>query len=789
MAKKFIDVFLKAYEPKDAAGKRWVKKHVVAKTPDADGNKDDVFQATNVKKADYPRSDPDLYEEVESLDELASSELKRFVRSTSATPNELVGKKKLKKDGLKQEEAENLDELSRQTLMSYSRKAAFDMADTARNGGTRPGTRESRKIMKRAGGVATAAQKLGGNLLRVGPTKESLDPSMGSDAYIDDFVHSKNPKFAGKSKKERIKMALGAYYSAKNESITEEQLDELSRKTLASYVIKAADRYNNLGWEDGFSPPDMDRAARKKMRKQQRNKMYGISRAAHKMSGRREYDAKVLAKEETLDELSKATLVRYINKAHQDTTDNFNHRKYHLGHFVKGKVGELERGSIRKGLDDMEARRTQDIGNRRRGIAAATAKLTKEEILDEKDLTTSDREHMSSKTFGLPKQRKYPMPDKEHAALAKAYAARYASPAERAQIDRKANKKLGEETLDELSAQTLGRYINHAAADNYVHGHNNDEKRAIRRITGVAKAAGRLTRGSTKPEKKQVYLPYREEAEQIDELSNKKLGRYIHRAVGKIADDAVSADDYDNRGYDADAMHYARKVINREKGIRLAASKISGSPSKNRGGSPPARIKARNEEAEQIDEISNKKLAQYYIKANKQISDAEYVDNDKEILKGLKRLRGVHKAVDKIASRLNREETETLDELSKGTLRRYYSKANVDAVMAKQAGNEKKVQKRVSGMRKSMDKLYKEEAETLDELSAKTLARYIDNARFNASSDAEHSGWVNGLTAMDYTRVPERLRKEREIANKRHGRRSYGISLAANKLAKKAKED
>jgi hypothetical protein len=35
--------------------------------------------------------------------------------------------------------------------------------------------------------------------------------------WIHDFVHSDNPKFAGKSKKERIKQALGAAYSAKKE--------------------------------------------------------------------------------------------------------------------------------------------------------------------------------------------------------------------------------------------------------------------------------------------------------------------------------------------------------------------------------------------------------------------------------------------------------------------------------------------------------------------------------------------------------------------------------------------
>ena len=32
--------------------------------------------------------------------------------------------------------------------------------------------------------------------------------------YIDDFVHSTNPKFKGKSKEERIQMALGAYYGS-----------------------------------------------------------------------------------------------------------------------------------------------------------------------------------------------------------------------------------------------------------------------------------------------------------------------------------------------------------------------------------------------------------------------------------------------------------------------------------------------------------------------------------------------------------------------------------------------
>ena len=50
---------------------------------------------------------------------------------------------------------------------------------------------------------------------------EALNEVLSKDAsagdWIHDFVHSDNPKFAGKSKAERKKMALGAYYGKQNE--------------------------------------------------------------------------------------------------------------------------------------------------------------------------------------------------------------------------------------------------------------------------------------------------------------------------------------------------------------------------------------------------------------------------------------------------------------------------------------------------------------------------------------------------------------------------------------------
>jgi hypothetical protein len=73
---------------------------------------------------------------------------------------------------------------------------------------------------------------------------EVLSKDAKAGDWISDFVHSTNPKFDGKSKKERINMALGAYYDThkKKDGISEEaeQLDEVNQKTvdLAKEIAK-----------------------------------------------------------------------------------------------------------------------------------------------------------------------------------------------------------------------------------------------------------------------------------------------------------------------------------------------------------------------------------------------------------------------------------------------------------------------------------------------------------------------------------------------------------------------
>lgn len=65
-------------------------------------------------------------------------------------------------------------------------------------------------------------------------------------------------------------------------------------------------------------------------------------------------------------------------------------------------------------------------------------------------LTAEKRKKIPKKEFGLPGSKKYPMPDKSHAANAKARATQMVkkgklSPASKAKIDAKANKVLGKD--------------------------------------------------------------------------------------------------------------------------------------------------------------------------------------------------------------------------------------------------------------------------------------------------------------------------------------------------------
>ncbi len=67
---------------------------------------------------------------------------------------------------------------------------------------------------------------------------DQLDEVLSKDAtasdWIHDFVHSDNPKFEGKSKAERIKMALGAYYGKAKQKQQMEEVEQVEEGVLGA---------------------------------------------------------------------------------------------------------------------------------------------------------------------------------------------------------------------------------------------------------------------------------------------------------------------------------------------------------------------------------------------------------------------------------------------------------------------------------------------------------------------------------------------------------------------------
>ena len=54
---------------------------------------------------------------------------------------------------------------------------------------------------------------------------EVLDKDASAETWIKDFVHSDAPQFQGKSKKERIKLALAAHYAKQRNEVVEHILE------------------------------------------------------------------------------------------------------------------------------------------------------------------------------------------------------------------------------------------------------------------------------------------------------------------------------------------------------------------------------------------------------------------------------------------------------------------------------------------------------------------------------------------------------------------------------------
>lgn len=280
--------------------------------------------------------------------------------------------------------------------------------------------------------------------------EEKLTAADPASKWISDFVKSDNPKFAGKSKKERIQQALGAYYAKKrgtNEEV--EQIDELENKTLLSYVKKARGEGGGNSYLDALT---LAPGAREKAEKRTK----GL-RAVQRALGRNFKAGK--AGEEVYEEVEQVDEGRLRRSMRGYAVLG----GYGYGNKVRYQsAGERSR-EINVGLDDK-----QEKENARRAAEADKAKMKKEEVEQIDELKKSTLASYVGKAAGRLAAASRLQKDFEkdgHTALAGEF--EKSAQKKKVGIQKAANKLAKEEAeqIDELKASTLGSYIAKSSAD------------------------------------------------------------------------------------------------------------------------------------------------------------------------------------------------------------------------------------------------------------------------------------------------------------------------------------
>ena len=177
----------------------------------------------------------------------------------------------------------------------------------------------------------------------------SKDASAGS--WIHDFVHSDNPKFAGKSKAKRKEMALAAYYSKKNEEV---ELEEGLGDKIKEVGKKALEKLGHGSDED--------------MRKDLQKK------AGLPQTGKKPTSEEV----EQIDELKKSTLGSYVKGAARDMSAS---RK--IATDFEHRAERAKKPSMKGAASRLSDKFNAIARKRNAGIGKAVERLTKEETVEE----------------------------------------------------------------------------------------------------------------------------------------------------------------------------------------------------------------------------------------------------------------------------------------------------------------------------------------------------------------------------------------------------------------------
>ena len=299
-----------------------------------------------------------------------------------------------------------------------------------------------------------------------------------------------------------------------------EELNELSKKSLSSYVSKAKERKNDL--DDDYE------SNHKTMKKPYLNDL--VRKSDNKYTGLKRAERKLKEDEEYLDEISKKTLGSYIKGASHDVATN----SAWVGHHSE----RARRYTDNKSTDYTEYKdnrtRADKLFNkswsRRRGIEKAVNKLTKEDT----DLV------------GLAAQKK-PL-EFEQAFTDKVIdRIRHLVDAQRVDFTNRFFQK--EELLDELSKKTLQSY----------RGKSFDDAAKLK-SQGDYKKAGKRFKGQDNAFKAILGRKYTKENEELlDELSKKTLKSYQKKATTSRDRSWAKADKEEDKSMSTDGNKYPEK--------------------------------------------------------------------------------------------------------------------------------------------------------------------------------------------------------------------------------------
>jgi hypothetical protein len=246
---QFLEGYLKVKNPDE---QKFVDKHVVAKHADRNGNDDEVFKGSKVKMADR-RKDRHGYNPGE--DEKVYEELKGSQHKIDANKNGKVDAHDfhlLRKKKKVAEEAEELDELSKSTMGAYTKKAAADFSARKPKMGY---DGQLKKMQNRTVGVNRALNKM------YGEEAEQIDETAKIVAHLQkrygDNIRKSHVSSAAKDFGVDVsKLAKAVRTKLGKNMLDEEQIDEISATTKDSYAKKAVKQLPGLFKKSGETADD-----------------------------------------------------------------------------------------------------------------------------------------------------------------------------------------------------------------------------------------------------------------------------------------------------------------------------------------------------------------------------------------------------------------------------------------------------------------------------------------------------------------------------------------------------